>query len=120
MELRQLENEIRTLATLEEAASPLISCYLDLSAGLNGCWTEMDARFQVLKKSQPIRFAADLDEATSRIKEYPTSAIAARTRGLAAFSRGGASPYWLPLQFEVPMPTWIAAGSTPNIYHLAV
>jgi hypothetical protein len=45
-------------------------------------------------------------------------AIAPRTRGLVAFARAGQNPFWLELQFEVPLPTWITMGSTPNIYHL--
>ena len=33
-------------------------------------------------------------------------------------SRAGEQPFFLPLQFQVPLPNWIALDSTPNIYHL--
>ncbi len=33
-------------------------------------------------------------------------------------SRAGEQPFFLPLQFQVPLPNWIAVDSTPNIYHL--
>ncbi len=40
------------------------------------------------------------------------------SKGLAAFSRAGAQPFFLPLQFQVPLPNWIAVDNIPNIYHL--
>jgi rubrerythrin len=118
VELRQLEDHIRTLATVEEAESPLISCYLDLSNGVIGSRDELDARFQLLRKSLPVRAAAEFGESSRRIEAYLNGAISQRTRGLAVFVRAGATPFWLPLQFEVPLPNWVAVGSTPNIYHL--
>ena len=118
MELRQLEDHVRTLATVEETESPLISCYLDLSNGVIGCRNELEARFQILRRSLPVQAAADFGESADRIAAYLNGAISQRTRGLAAFARAGATPLWLPLQFEVPLPNWIAVGSTPNIYHL--
>jgi rubrerythrin len=118
VELRQLEDHIRTLATVEEAESPLISCYLDLSNGVIGCRDELDARFQVLRRSLPVRASAEFDESAGRIEAYLNGSISQRTRGLAVFVRAGAAPFWLALQFEVPLPNWIAVGSTPNIYHL--
>ncbi len=118
MELRQLEDHIRSLATVEEADSPLISCYLDLSNGVAGCRDVLDARFEVLKRSLPVKSAAEFIESADRIEVYLNGAVSQRTRGLAVFARAGATPFWLPLQFEVPLPTWIAVGSTPNIYHL--
>lgn len=118
MELRQLEDHIRTLATVEEAESPLISCYLDLSKGVIGCRDELEARFQILRKSLPVRSGAEFGESADRIAAYLNESLSERTRGLAVFARGGPTPFWLPLQFEVPLPNWIAVGSTPNIYHL--
>ena len=118
MELRQLEDHIRTLATVEEAESPLISCYLDLSKGVIGCRDDVDARFQTIRKSFPARSGAEIGESADRIAAYLNGSISERTQGLAVFSRGGPTPFWLPLQFEVPLPNWIAVGSTPNIFHL--
>ncbi len=118
MEVIELEDHIRTLATLEEDVSPVISCYLNLSGGPAGCREPLNVRLQTLRKLFPARQAAAFDEAAERIRAYLNESIAPRSQGVAAFSRGGANPFWLALQFEVPLPTWIAAGSTPNIYHL--
>ena len=118
MELRELEEHIRVLATLEEADSPLISCYLDASGGPSGYRDELSSRIRLLRGSLSVRSAEEFDEAASRIEAFLEGAISPRTRGLAVFARGGETPFWLPLQFEVPLPNWIALGSTPNIYHL--
>ena len=37
---------------------------------------------------------------------------------MAIFSRAGGEPFFLPLQFRVPLPNWMAVDTTPNIYHL--
>lgn len=34
------------------------------------------------------------------------------------FSRGGEKEFFLDLDFRVPLPTWVAIDTTPNIYHL--
>jgi len=103
---------------VEEAESPMISCYLDLSNGVIGCRDELEARFQFIRKSLTARVGAEIGESADRIAAYLKGSLSERTRGLAVFARGGPTPFWLPLQFEVPLPNWIAAGSTPNIYHL--
>ncbi len=103
---------------MEETDSPLISCYLDVSSGPTSYQHELDTRVQLLRRSLPVRSVGKFDEAASRIEAFLDGAISPRTRGVAAFARGGETPFWLPLQFEVPLPNWIALGSTPNIYHL--
>ncbi len=118
MELKELEEHIRTLATVEEGESPLISCYLDLTNGVTGYRNELDSRIQILRGSLPVRSSEEFDEAMSLIEWCLKENVSPRTRGMAVFARGGLKPFWLALQFEVPLPNWIAIGSTPNIYHL--
>ncbi len=38
--------------------------------------------------------------------------------GLAIFARSRRQPFFLPLQFRVPLPNWVSVNTTPNIYHL--
>jgi rubrerythrin len=118
VELTQLETHIRALATVEETDAPMISCYLEVNNGVIGCRDELSARFRILKQSLPVPSAGEFDEAGQRIETCLNEARAPRIRGIALFARGGQKPFWLPLQFEVALPNWIAAGSTPNIYHL--
>lgn len=118
MEVTELEQRIRLLATVEETDSPMISCYLDLSNGRAGYRNELDTRVQLLRKTLPLRSAGEFEDALASIQALLDEAILPRTRGLAAFARAGEKPFWQQLQFEVPLPNWIAVGSTPNIYHL--
>jgi peptide subunit release factor 1 (eRF1) len=115
---RPFEEDIRTLATLAETDSPVISCYLEARDGAIIRRDEVETRFQVLRQCVPPDSVPHYDAARSRIEAFLTTGVPPRTRGLAIFARGGRQPFYLPLQFEVPLPTWIAAGSTPNIYHL--
>ena len=118
MELPQFEDHLRRLATVEESDSPLVTCYLDLSNGVSGVRREIACDVQSLRNSLPSASAGQFDKAVERIEAYLNEAVWPRTRGLAAFSRAGSAPFWMALQFEVPLPTWITAGPAPDIYHL--
>lgn len=118
MELRRLEEHIRTLATVVENEAPLISCYVDLTEGWMVRREEIALRLQILRKCLPARAVPEFDQAAARIQRFLDQDLGPRTRGIAVFSRGGEESFWLALKFEVPLPTWIASGSTPNIYHL--
>jgi rubrerythrin len=118
VEPQELQKHIRTLATVEESDSPMISCYLDLSNGATCCIDEINNRRQILTRSLSAGRAAEIGGLTANIQEYVICATPPRTRGLAVFARAGQRPFWLTLQFEVPLPNWITMGPTPNIYHL--
>ena len=62
--------------------------------------------------------AAQPDVALARIKEIIATGLSSTSKGLAVFARAGEPPFFLTLQFQVPVPNWIAVDSTPNIYHL--
>jgi peptide subunit release factor 1 (eRF1) len=58
------------------------------------------------------------EDALAQIEDFLKTGIAAVTRGIAVFARGGRLPLFRALQFEVPLPNWITVDSKPNIYHL--
>ena len=95
MELRELEEHIRTLAIVEETDSPTISCYLDLRNRVPGYRDELSSRLQLLRKTLPARSVADFEDAASRIEAGLSGTISPKTRGLAAFARGGNGPFQL-------------------------
>ncbi|HBY63554.1 MAG TPA: hypothetical protein DEH78_27330 [Solibacterales bacterium] len=117
MELKELQRHITTLVTLEESEAPVVSCYLDLEAG--GYRTVLGERVAVLRKALPATGKRqDFEAAIALIEEFLAQAVSRETKGLALFARGGPQPFFLPLQFRVPLPNWIAVNSLPNIYHL--
>lgn len=106
------------LATLEEAEAPVISCYLNLEGGETACRKTVDNRARLLRKNVGESGEAFVDEALRRIRSHMRTGLLPGAKGLAVFARGGRQPFFLPLQFRVPLPDWIIMGPTPNIYHL--
>jgi protein required for attachment to host cells len=116
MELKQLQSHIRTLATLEEADAPVVSCYLDLS---NQCFRNiLDQRVRELGRLLAGNALGHVQKSLRQIEEYIARELEDTTRGAALFARGGFEPFFLALQFRVPLPTWLFVDTTPNIYHL--
>ena len=67
MDVRELQDHIGTLATLEESAAPLISCYLDAASGIAGYRVAFDERVHLLKKTFSGQALIDFGEAAGRI-----------------------------------------------------
>lgn len=118
MRIEKLDEHIRALATLEPSEALVINCYVDLSNGTSSYRAILDERVHLLRKSLPEKDLAQFEDALAKIEEFLRDEIAAVTRGAALFARAGESPYFLGIQFEVPLPNWMALDSTPNIYHL--
>jgi len=118
MELKKLQKHVRTLITLEETDDLVISCYLNLEFGESGYRNFLTERVRVLNKSLTGEVVQSFKEALSRIELFIKTELLPDTKGVAVFARGGAQPFFLPLQFRVPLPNWVAVNSTPNIYHL--
>ena len=118
MERINLPKHVRTLATLPVTDAPVISCYQSLAAGRLADRSAFDDRVQSLRRGLSIQEQHSFDAALARIEEVLATELLPNSKGLAAFSRAGEQPFFLPLQFQVPLPNWIAVDSTPNIYHL--
>jgi Bacterial archaeo-eukaryotic release factor family 10 len=118
MELRLLQTQLRTLAALEETDAPVISCYLNLAAEADPYRQALDERVHVLRMGMPGKARAHFEEALAAIEMYLGTRLLAASRGAALFSRAGAQPFFLPMQFQVVLPHSVSVGCTPNIYHL--
>jgi len=118
MERKNLPQHVRTLVTLPVTDAPFISCYQTLAAGRLADRNAFDDRMQSLRRGLSIQGQHAFDAALARIEEMLETELMPNSKGLAAFSRAGEQPFFLPLQFQVPLPNWIALDSTPNIYHL--
>jgi len=119
IDLDQLRNHIRTLITLEESAAPLISCYLDLVVGRHGLQPQrFDRRVRAIRQTLSGQDRERFDEALERIQVYLDREIRPKTRGVAIFARAGERPFFLGLQFQVPLPDRLSLNTTPDIFHL--
>lgn len=118
MDLKMLQKYIRTLVTLEETNAPVISCYLTLGDEPSSWRTAFNQRLHVLQRTLRGDAREGFEEAVDQIEGYLDSELAPESKGVAIFARGGEKPFFLPLQFQVALPTWLVVNSTPNIYHL--
>jgi hypothetical protein len=118
MELASLQQRIRELATLPETDAPVISCYVAIAKGRVKDRNVFEHQHRSIQHGWEGASGQDLAQARQRIEAYLAGGLLPNTKGAAVFSRAGDQPYFLPLQFRVPLPNWGAADSTPNIYHL--
>ncbi len=118
VELSTLQKHIRMLVTLEETNSPVISCYLTINEETLSWRSALDQRLYLLRRSLRGDARWDFEEALAQIEDFLRAELRADTQGVAIFARGGDKPFFLPLQFQVPLPNWVVVNSTPNIYHL--
>ena len=118
MDIQTLQKHVLTLATIEETDAPMVSCYLNLETGLAAARRILDERVRLLRKTLPALQRDSFDQALLRIDSRLASGFRAESLGAAAFSRSGDNEFFLDLEFRVPLPTWVAVSSTPNIYHL--
>ncbi len=118
MELKNLEKHIRTLATLEETNSPVVSYYLNLETNEVTNRIMLTERGRVLRQSLWGRAKHDFEEAMNRIEAFIDNDLLPDAKGVAIFARAGEGEFFLPLQFRVPLPNWISITALPNIFHL--
>jgi peptide subunit release factor 1 (eRF1) len=118
VEIQTLQKHVLTLATMGETGAPMVSCYLNLETGLAAARRIFDERVQLLRKTLPAKQRDSFEQALSRIDSCLDGGFRAESLGAAVFSRGGEQEFFLDLQFRVPLPTWVAINSTPNLYHL--
>lgn len=118
MELKNLQKHVRTLATLPETDAPVISCYLTVHAGRIKDRNALDGQIRPLVGGLIGKARKDFEDALEPIGQYLAEELLTEAEGAAIFSRAGGAPFFLPLQFRVPLPNWMAVDTTPNVFHL--
>jgi len=118
VDLKKLREDIRILVTLKETDDSVLTCYLNLETGETSYRNSLDERAYLLRKSLRGEVWRGVEESLIKIESFLENELLSDTRGVAIFARFGAYPFFLPLQFRVPLPNWIVVDSTPNVYHL--
>jgi hypothetical protein len=75
---------------------------------------------QLVRKTLKENRRGDFENALGCVEEFIGSDLLPDAKGTALFARAGDEPFFLPLQFEAPLPNSLAVDSTPSIYHLVV
>lgn len=115
MNYASLRKHLNALACIPETKAPVISAYFDLTRGLPAA---MEA-FRDWSSAARRTFSGDartsFDDAVEEVVEWLPRCDG---RGAAIFARWGGQPFFLPMNFEVPMETRFHAGGLPAIYPL--
>jgi len=117
--LDELRRQIGVLACVDETEAPFVSCYINLEQGEAGYRKAFEERASVLRAAFDGDARADFEAAKAQIEGYLAAKLRRGAKGLALFARqfhGGA--FFLPMQFAVSVPDWIAVDPSPHIYHL--
>ncbi len=118
MDVNQLQLHVLRLAHLPESESPVLSCYLNLENGTAKARDYLRERAGHLRTTHSGRERELLLEAIAQVERYLDGELGHSPKGVAIFARSGSEPLFVPLEFQVPVPNWVAAGKLPNIYHL--
>jgi hypothetical protein len=118
MKFRELQRHILTLTKLDGTEAPVVSCYINVESGESKYRDTIEQQGRSLKRGLSDGAVRDVEEALQRIEAFLAAGLEPGTRGAAVFARAGESPFFLPLQFRVPLPTRVVVNSTPCIYDL--
>ncbi|MGE5570211.1 MAG: hypothetical protein ACM3S5_14340 [Rhodospirillales bacterium] len=111
---KDLAKLIRTLAVLDPAEAPVVSCYMDLT----GRPRIDEQRAGVLGHAVGAAWREPFEEAMDRIRAYVVRCLSPHAKGLAIFARGGSNPMFLPIQSPLPLPDRLVVNSTPDMFDL--
>ena len=118
MEHKDLQECIRSLATMDETDSVFISCYLNLEKSAAGWRDYLKERELLLEKSVPDGFRKNFSKTMGKVHSFLSEKSLGGVKGVAIFSREGSVPFFLVLEFQVPLPNQIVMDLTPHIYPL--
>lgn len=116
MELRQLQNLIRTLIELERTDSPVVSYFLDLD-DVDGLRT-MQEQVKTVRKALDRGRRQDFDRSVARIENHVPWKLSDTTRSVAVFARAGSNPLFMVMEFEATVPTRLVVGSMAAVFPL--
>jgi protein required for attachment to host cells len=116
MEIRQLQNQLRTLIELEETESPVVSYFLD-SKDPDGASVLREQVLAARKALDPDQRPA-FDRALDRIEDHVPWKLDESTRSVAVFARSGSSPLFLVMEFRVGLQSRLFVESTPAVFPL--
>jgi len=93
-----------TLATLPENNDPVISCYANVrERSKPALLLEFEERVRVLRKALQPEAMPGFEQALNRVNDRLRGAFKRGSEGVAVFARGGSDPFFLDLEFRVPL-----------------
>ena len=92
MDLYNLQQHIRTLATLEETGAPVVSYYLNRAETPDQNRLLLSEQERILRRTLPPKARQGFTEAMEQIETFLDTAVQPETKGVALFVRSGEAP----------------------------
>ena len=118
MELKNLQSTFGPWQPCRRRMPPSSVATWLLTRGETRDRNAFDEQVRPLKAACPGKSGGTSRARWSRSRSTWRRELLPEAKGVAIFSRAGEEPFFLPLQFRVPLPNWVAVDTTPNIYHL--
>jgi len=115
IDLFQLRENIRALVALDATSDPVTSCYLEVTT--RG-FAPIERKAAAIRRSLAPDARRSFDDALAPLRELVASGLSPATRGLAAFSRAGTAPFFMAMQFQVPVEDQLSIAPTASIFGL--
>lgn len=112
----QLKKALNRLSDVAPDESPLISCFVNLEENL--AMTLQAFERQALEMSRRLggKRRVDFEDAFAEIKNHLETSLAKGSKGAAIYARWGERPFFLPLEFSVPLDSQLIVDTLPHIY----
>jgi protein required for attachment to host cells len=115
---KSLEKHIRQLIEIAPSADGVLSCFIRLEHPRAGFEKELEAQFHKLRATmesdERLRFGIAFEQLLAYLEERQLP----KTRGVSVHMRLGEDPFFLPMEFEVPLETQLIIDDLPHIYPL--
>jgi len=119
MKTENMDRIVARLLEVKATDAPMLSAFATVDEqGIRSLLAEFDAKADLARsRFQGDRLAAFMD-AYEDIRNYLTSDFSSETKGIAIYSRWGEAPFFLPLEFEVPLNQSLVIDTLPHLYPL--
>jgi hypothetical protein len=114
----KLERHIRALVEIDPTDSLMISCFVNLEHPRANYAIDLETQIQKLRRQLSGDQLEELEAGFATIKAFLKEVQAPKTRGAAIYLRGGETPFYLTMEFEVPLETELFLDELPHIYPL--
>ena len=112
----QLKKALIRLSEVAPNDSPLISCFVNLEENLALTLQAFDRQAKEMGRRLTGQRKVDFEDAFAEIVQHLETSVAKGSKGAAIYARWGERPFFLPLEFSVPLETKLILDSLPHLY----
>lgn len=112
----RLKKALNRLSEVAPNDSPLISCFVNLEDNVTATLQAFEHQAREMAGRLSGNRKNDFQDAFAEIKNYLRSSLATNSKGAAIYARWGERPFFLPMEFRVPLESKLIVDTLPHIY----